>query len=92
MKGLFPYYSSQLPHLFMAGMDSVVPGMVTDVLGTGTDADRGTGLAAVHGMDSVFAPGMADLGGNIGMLSESSLFIREFLHFLKEIYSIIAKN
>ena len=49
----------------MAGMDSVVPGMVTDVLGTGTAADPGMDLADVHGMDSVVVPGMADHGGKI---------------------------
>jgi hypothetical protein len=93
MKGLYRYYSLLLLHQhFMAGMDSVVHGMVTVVLGTGTDADRGMGLAAVAGMDSVVAPGMADLGGNIALISESSLFIRGFLQFRQEISSIITKN
>ncbi|GAM13386.1 hypothetical protein SAMD00020551_1528 [Mesobacillus selenatarsenatis SF-1] len=66
MKGLYLYCSLLLPHLhFMAVMDSVVPGMVTDVLGTGTAADHGMDLADVPGMDTVVVPGMADHGGKI---------------------------
>jgi len=65
MKELFHYCSSPLLHLhFMEVMDSVVPGMVTDVLDTGTAEDHGTDSADVPGMDSDVAPGMAGLGGN----------------------------
>ncbi|MBT2661203.1 hypothetical protein [Bacillus sp. ISL-45] len=49
---------------FYGGMDFAVRGMVMADLGTGTAADRGTDLAAVHGMVSVVAPGMAGHGGN----------------------------
>ncbi len=55
--------------------------MVMDDLDTGTAADRGMDLAAVHGTDSVVVPGMADHGGKIAIIQGSPCLSGSFLSF-----------